>query len=432
MTSPQPPVEPILTQVRPLLADIRAAEKDLDFARVANLSRQAINALNVISDGAARDALQDVAFQALVAALERLDQYDNALDAIALWQARTKTPESLIESQIVLGRILSRQAHFDRALNILDEAVSRAEGAGYVRGLGNASRMKANVYWTMGRSEQAMLAGQQALTIFQQLGDPVLLGQAHLTIAAAEHYLGRFYPSIQNNRRATHFFETAGERYPLAVAYNNLGESYQQLYDMANALKYHELARDILGDTGLSIDLMRNLGVDLVGGGRVEEGLAYLDQALARVRDGGEHDIFLQVLHSLATVHHQLGNIPEARTFAEELLQAATRIDAVRHVIRAMLVLGYCARACGQDEQAHEYFHEGFMAAQRAADTSIIWQTHRALADLLAERQPAIAQVHRRIALEMVRGIAALIDDEPLRLTFQQAAPIHDLLGGAD
>ena len=91
-----------------------------------------------------------------------------------------------------------------------------------------------------------------------------------------------------------------------------------------------------------------------------------------------------------------------------------------------------CAHAVGDNERAHEYFHEGFMAAQRAADKSIIWQTHTALAELLADNQPAMSQVHQRIAVEMVRGIANSIEDEQLRQVFQQAAPVHALLGGAD
>lgn len=432
MTTTNPPVEPDLAQIREWLSQVREAENAMDFEAVADLSRRALNALNITEESPARDAMQSAAFQSLIRALERLGRFDQAQDAIKLWQERTKNPESLIDLQIVRGRVLLRQGNFNKALAVLEEAVSRAEAQSYLRGMGEAYQTQANVLWALGRSEQALMLGRQALTIFRQMGDPQLQAQAHMAIAGASHYMGRFYEAIEHSRRAAHLFESLGNEYGMAVAYSNLGESYQQLYDMENALKYHQKAYEISGPQRANADLIRNLGVDMIGVGRVEEGLMYLNQALEKSRTDGERDLFFQALHSLASAHLALGNILEARRLAEELLAEAHQIDAIRHIIRATLILGHCARAEGDTVSAQEYLHEGFMAAQRASDKTIIWQTHAALADLLMDSQPAMAQVHRNIATEMVRTIAASIEDDRLRRIFQQAEPVHALLGGAD
>ncbi len=428
MTSAYPPIEPVLSQVRLLLNDIRDAERALNHEQVARLARHAINELTVISSGSARDILQDAAFQALVLALERLQQYDNALDAINLWQARTHMDRSLISAHMVLGRIRFRQGHFDDALKVLEEVTSRAEATGFLNGLGQASLLQADVLWSMGQTSRALLVGQQALIIARQIDDVQMQGEALIAMANAHRYTGHFYDAILDARQAVHAFERINDRYRLAEAYHTLGRNYQQLYDDRTALDYFEKAAGIFGSDSVHTTLQCNLGAALVGCDRQQEGLRHLEAALASARTQGEYPALLQALYIAATIRLQLGQISQARVLAEELLSLAAQKNVLRHTIRALLILGRCAQAITNNESAHEFLHLAFVAAQQAADRSIIWQTHAALAQQMKAAHPDMARVHHQIALEMVQSLASSIAENELRDVFEHAAPIRALL----
>jgi hypothetical protein len=78
----------------------------------------------------------------------------------------------------------------------------------------------------------------------------------------------------------------------------------------------------------------------------------------------------------------------------------------------------------GDTAAAQQFFHDGFIAAQRVADKAVIWQAHASLAEMLSETQPTLAKVHGKIASEMVIGMLMSIEDERLQHTFASAPEV--------
>ncbi|MCC7207647.1 MAG: tetratricopeptide repeat protein [Anaerolineae bacterium] len=425
--------------VRNLLTQAGAAYRQADFRHALALAQQAlgmIEAMPARSSGTdrGRAVLIDSAYRRVVESLDRSNSFDEARRAVSDWLHATHRPEGQADALALSGRLLYRIGDFRQAMQHIEQGASIAESVGYEAGMAALLRFRADILWMRGFAEQALLSAQRAAALYEGLDDPEGKARTFNTLAAVYHTMGQYYRSILYGERAVKVLEALDDRLGLSIVYSNVGESYQQLFAMQEALDYHEKAAALSGDA-LSSDLVRNLGVDLVAVGRVDEGLHHLSEALSLAESEGETDTVFQCLHSLADARLHVGQYAEARALAERLLNAAGLLDAVRHTVRAVLTLGRCARARGDTAAAQQYFHEGFIAAQRVADKAVIWQAHASLAEILADSQPTLAKVHGKIASEMVIGILMSIEDERLQRTFASAPEVARTLslgsGGA-
>jgi tetratricopeptide (TPR) repeat protein len=417
-------------EIRALLTQAGAAYRQADFGHSLALAKQALCLIESTPERGSdrgRAQLVDSAYRRMVESLDRSNSFDEARRAVSSWLHVTNRPEGQADALALSGRLLYRIGDFRLAMQHIEQGASIAEAAGYEAGMAALLRFRADLLWMRGFAEQALLSAQRAAALYEGLDDLEGKARTFNTLAAVYHTMGQYYRSILYGQRAVRVLEGLDDRLGLSIVYSNVGESYQQLFAMQEALDYHERAA-ALSDGNLSSDLVRNLGVDLVAVGRVDEGLHQLTQALSMAQTEGETDTIFQCLHSLAEAYLHVGQVAEARALAEQSLSTAGSLDAVRHTVRAVLILGRCARAQGDNATAQQYFHEGFIAAQRVADKAVIWQAHASLAEILGESQPTLAKVHGQIASEMVIGILMSIEDERLQSTFASAPEVAHVL----
>jgi tetratricopeptide (TPR) repeat protein len=374
--------------------------------------------------------LLDQVYKRMAECHDRRADFAAMRDTLETWAAVTKRPEGRVENLALWARMSYRRGEYEQALRFLDEGASLAQSCGYALGLASVLRFRADVLWLSGQVERAISTAQQALALFERIDD--LEGRARTlnTLGISYTYLGDYYQAIVHWLRAIQLYETLDERFGLSVICSNTGEAYQSLYAMRTALFYHQRALDLL-DGKVTSDIVRNLGVDLVAVGRAEEGLAHLERAVALAKANGEMDNLLQALASHAEAYWQLGNYGQAETVALELLTLAQARDAKRHLLRAELVLGYCALAAGNHAKAEEYFHEAFVESQATSDRSLLWRTHAALAEVFIHTQPGTAAMHYSIAADILKQIAKSIGDPQLRDTFCNAPMVAKVLNAA-
>lgn len=105
----------------------------------------------------------------------------------------------------------------------------------------------------------------------------------------------------------------------------------------------------------------------------------------------------------------------------------AEQLDSLRHRIRGLIILGEISRLKGNNSAARIVFNEASMLAQ-SADRSTIWRTHAALASLLQASMSQVAEIHRRMAAEMMTTILTGIQDVDLHATFCNAEPVQAVL----
>ena len=417
-----------LPSVTKLLRRASSAYNAANFAQAIEHSRAALLILISLNEENT-NALQDEAYERLVLSYQRTGEYAEAAQVITEWRANTERPEGKVRSLIQHSRVTSFQGDFDTAHKLVKEASEQATEIGYEAGMGLAKRVEADLYWKRGHTDQALVLGQQALTLLESAHDLEQQAATLVSLAAAYHHSGQFYKALQHEQRAVHIIEQLGRQFELAIVHSNLGESYAEIYAMDRALEAHQKALELVGMERAHPDLLRNLGVDLIAVGREEEGREYLNTALERARTSSDPDMIAQTLHSLARIELRAGNLDTAETHAGELLEIANRISALRHRMRAWLLLGDIARQRGDQERARQLFNDCSMEAQQASDRYTIWRTHAALADLMQETLPQMAEIHHRMAAEMMNDILAGITDEDLARTFRSAEEVQAILG---
>lgn len=403
---------PILSTVQ-LIAQARTAQRQSRPLEAIDLCRQILAIAELSEDQ------RNATYLVLIEALDDTFQFDEVLIQANYWAESAQSPIGRVGALLAQSGALRRKGNLAEALQIAEEASALAESHDYAQGRATADRRRAELLWLRGESEAALELLRRTLILYETLRDVDGQLQTLMSIGVTYHLMGRFYDAIMTGLRTASLCEASGDLSTLWLAYNNLGEAYQNLYAMDKALLYHQKAQAIMHMP--TADVIRNLGVDLVALGKVDEGLELLRDALARARASAEKDVLLQTLNSLGSALLTVGNIGEAHTLGQELLSEARAIDARQHVTRATLLLGRCALAAGDPVSAQAYLQESFTLAQRTGDKSIIWQTHAVLADMLADSQPALAKVHHMIASDMLNNIVLSVGDRELRDTFRKA-----------
>ncbi len=372
----------------------------------------------------------DIAYNLYTRALDDLLQYDEALGLIARWLETTQTPNSQIDALILKGRTLRRKGQIEAAMSVLDQATGLATAARYTTAIAAANLHRSEIMLTLGDGDRALSVCRQSLRIYEEAQD--ITGQIDTLVLLQIIYsvMGQFPKAIQAGLKGVQLAEITENRSALYLIYNNLGEAYQNLYATNQALSFHRKAQAL--SESPEPDLIRNLGADLVASGEIEEGLRLLYSALVMAQDSQDQDITLQALFSLADGLLLADQVSEAAVLGQDLLDQAKLSKATRYVTRATLILGLCAQRRGEVDAAQGYLQESFIAAEQTNDRTMIWQTHAALADILAESNPARAGVHTMLVKDILGGIALSIEDVVLRHTFRHALPVARWLRPGD
>ncbi|MCP4427849.1 MAG: hypothetical protein GY803_25480 [Chloroflexi bacterium] len=132
--------------------------------------------------------------------------------------------------------------------------------------------------------------------------------------------------------------------------------------------------------------------------------------------------------YALALTELKRGNLDEAYQYAEKLKEMAAGSDSRNLLASAYYALGLYYQKKG-DAAAEQMWQQALFLAHEAHNSALVWKTHAALAEIAAN--PDLAQVHYRIAAEVIQQIADPIADEALRQKFLAAPPVRDVLDGS-
>jgi tetratricopeptide (TPR) repeat protein len=342
-----------------------------------------------------------------------------------------------VEALVLIGNQSAYMGQYQKALETHWEALQLAEALNYTAGRAQAIGGQGLVLNYMGRNEEALTSLRKSLALFEQLGDKVEQVRSLNRIGVAHMELGEIDRAIHAFGLCSQLAPEAGLQDPTvwtaAVnALNNLGECYQRLFDMEQALIYHQQAlamteeRDV---TSLAADLYRNLGVNLRQLGRIEEGLVHLRRALELSERSKRSDIMLQSLYSLARTEIEGGNAEAGLEFANRLQDLATQNNLKGYQADAFHALGLYARLTGDLTTAEKLWQQALFLAHEAGRRILLWQLHAGLAEI--STNPSLKDVHNRIAAEVIQQIAFPITDETLRQRFLDAPATRAILEAA-
>jgi tetratricopeptide (TPR) repeat protein len=181
----------------------------------------------------------------------------------------------------------------------------------------------------LGHDDEAHAHLQQALDLFEELGDTAAQGEVHTMLGGVLEHQHRLAEGLLHNQQALALFAAAGDRRGQAKALNNIG--------------WHHA---------------------LLGDGR--KALAHCEQALALNREADDRRSEANTLDSLGYAHHQLGNYQQAADYYQQSIARKQETRDRYHLATVLDHLGDTLHAAGDQPAA------------RAA-----WQQALAIFDLL-------------------------------------------------
>ena len=153
---------------------------------------------------------------------------------------------------------------------------------------------------------EAHEARQHALDLWQEIGDPVKVGESHRWLSRLSWFLGRHAAVNGHARDALAILEPVGAGRQLAWAYSN----YSQVHMLA---------------------------------GRATEAVEWGERAIAAAHTLGDREVLVHALNNVGTARSQVEEGEEGMRQVEESLSLALELELEEHVARAYTNLGSVA-----------------------------------------------------------------------------------------
>ncbi|PIE79667.1 MAG: hypothetical protein CSA11_11170 [Chloroflexi bacterium] len=417
------------TRVEQLFQQAKTAVKESQFWQATELYTE------ILSETSPKTTDQEVKEIRLATLQERgrllglMGEQIAALHAYEQYLREAGNGVHAVTARVSTANQCRRVGRYKRALEVYQEALDLSNSLSYVLGRAQALAGIGGVYVMMGRTEKAAQKLSEATTIFEQVGD--VFGQVRSLNEKGVAYgnSGQYDKAIAVFKISRKLAQQMKHQDRYVIIVNNLGECYRHLCAYERAITFHQEALALAQKGRLryvEADIRRNLGLSRRELGYMDEALDYLNQALTICEETDNLDMELYTLFGLSITEARHGDHEMAALHAQRLFDKADADNLLGHKARALYAQGVVAQQHGYPNSAEELWHRALFLAHETDRRSLLWQIHAGLADV-ADSQ-GLADVHYRIAGEVLQQMADPIEDEALRATFLNAPTIKRIL----
>ncbi len=373
---------------------------------------------------------------------------------------------------------------FDRAVEYARDAIEVARGIDARPVLAEAHNTLAAVRGVVGRLDEAREEIEQAITISRAARDPVreamalgfagllrnwegdfvaatALGTESLRLAQEHHLLmpsllGLWYQGMaltgrgeyEEARRALEqglaLAERVGAEIHRQITLNCLGWLYMELGDLERGLALNRESAagarqradaETLAHAELNVgDIFLAKG-DLVLAQDVLDGVHRLVKA-PTTSDWLKWRYSTHLFASLGELWLARGEPDQAREFADQCLDLATRTNSRKNLVKAWRLRGEIALVRGEVDDAEWALRQALAIAEAIGNPTQLWKTHGAWGRFCAvRRRPNEAGEAYRAARAVLGRVKAGLQDPALRASLDQARDVrqvYELAASAD
>ncbi|RKR87351.1 tetratricopeptide repeat protein [Micromonospora pisi] len=291
------------------------------------------------------------------AARSWLDTELHTLVAVAAHAAIHGWPSHTVRLSTTLFRYLAG-GHFSEALTIHGHARHAAQLDDDRAGQAHALVNLATVHGQLGQHGPAAEQLQQALGLFERLGDPTGQARAVGNLGAVEQRLGRYRSAAHHLEQALVLERQAGNQTGEVYTLLNLGVVEERLGHYQRAADHYEQALTLgrrTGDRTAEAAALTHLGDAEVRLGRPEAATEHLRQALVLYRQLGYRNGEAWTLDSFGTLHAHLGQPAQATEHHGKALAIFREIADRDGESLALNGLGEAAHAAGRAADAVDH-----------------------------------------------------------------------------
>ncbi len=207
----------------------------------------------------------------------------------------------------------------------------------------------------------ALQSWQQALTIYQEIGDRQGEGNALGGLGVAYNSLGQYQQAIEYHQQALTILREIGDRRGESITLNNLGNAYYSLGQYQLAIDYYQQALTIareIGDRGGEGTALGSLGIAYRSLGQYQQAIDYSQQALTIAREIGNRRGEGTALCNLGSAYRSLGQYQQAIEYHQQHLTISREIGDRRGEGTALGNLGNAYDSLRQYQLAIDYHQQ--------------------------------------------------------------------------
>lgn len=229
-----------------------------------------------------------------------------------------------------------------------------------------------------GQSQAALHSWQQALTIFQEIGDRQGEGSALGALGNAYHSLEDYVKAIEYNKQHLVSAQEVQDRQGEGVALGNLGFAYYSLGDYDQAMKYQQqsltIAREVKNRYGEGTALL-NLGLAYSSVGNYDKATEHLLLSLEIAQETTDRYGEGQSLGALGSIDYALKNYEEAIEFYRQCLIVKQEVQDRKGEAVVLKDLGRAYHALKDYDKAVESYQEYLAIVRELQDSQEEWAT---------------------------------------------------------
>ncbi len=302
-----------------------------------------------------------------------------------------------------LGNCHFKLGQYDKALEYQRLAEDIARKTGALSFLGRTMNSISAILLKLGRFEEALEAGQQAMKVKEQINE---------NIDGCLTNLGIICKNWNNTERALEYFHMAleafrdrGDRSNMAMLYNNIGNLCLDAEDYENALSHFNQALSLwreLHDKAGTMSALSNIGITCMqlpeSSDKAESCLA---EALRLARELGKMDMIASTLASLVEIDIARGNLALAQDKYRECRELLDCSDAYELKLELYQTGVDLYRALGEYSSALDLYGEYVTLKDQVFTKENQRQISEMQTRFETERKEKEAEIYRLKSIEL-------------------------------
>jgi class 3 adenylate cyclase/tetratricopeptide (TPR) repeat protein len=355
---------------------------------------------------------------------EAVGSLEQALRSLAQLPETRATREQAIDLRLALRSALIPLGDFGRILAYLREAEALAVALDDPRRLGRVSGFLARQFCFMGAYDQAIAAGQRALTLIRASGDRVLEALANQFPGIAHHAQGDYRRAIDAFGqtvmvlKGTQRHERFGQvNLPAVFSRAWLAWCHAELGTFAEGRTLGEEGLRIAEAVNHPHSLMRaswGIGLLALRQGDLPRALLLLERAMGLCQDADLPGLFLEMAAALGAAYTLAGRVADTVPLLTQAIEQAIATEMVGTQALCRLSLGEAQMLAGHLEEAHALAVQALTLARAHQERGNEAYALRLLGQIAAQLHPpevelAEASYQQALTLADALGMCPLV-----------------------
>lgn len=233
-------------------------------------------------------------------------------------------------------------------------------------------------------SDSAVLFGQKALKLSEEIGYKKGIAQAYNDIGIAQYYGGKFTEAIQSYEQSLAIRFLLGDKRDIAAVYNKLGIVYQKLSKFTEALYYNILALKLFEEIGFDKGVSygyNNVAIIYDNIGNADKAIFYHQKSIEIKLKINDQVGLAGSYSNLGNVYRQIARYDLSKAYYAKSIAILRQIEDPEYLSSALNNLGNLYVLTGQAKIAIPFMEEGMRIREKNTDLKALVSSYVNLAD---------------------------------------------------